>query len=85
MRGTGRELLLSAGDDGIARVWSVEVKDALEEIDLGYPITAAKWSIDGQQIFLGGVDNDIHCYDMRKKEVVYSLRGSTIFAGLSSY
>jgi Prp8 binding protein len=76
VRGTGRELLLTAGDDGVARIWTPELKEALEEIELGYPLTAAKWSLDGQQIFLGGIDNDVHCYDLRKKDVVYSLRGA---------
>jgi len=78
VRGTGRELLLSAGDDGTARIWSVETKDPIEEIELGYPITAAKWSLDGQQVFLGGIDNAIHCYDLRKKAIAYSLMGAFI-------
>lgn len=84
VRGTGRELLLGAGDDGVARIWTVDSKEAIEEIDLGYPVTAAKWSLDGQQVFLGGIDNDIHCFDLRKKQVVYSLRGHTdTISGLS--
>jgi Prp8 binding protein len=64
VRGTGRELLLAAGDDGFARVWDVDAKDPIEEIDIGHPITSAKWSLDGQQAFIGGLDNDIHCYDV---------------------
>lgn len=65
VRGTGRELLLAGGDDGVVRVWDVDAKDSLAEIDIGHPVTSAKWSIDGQQAFIGGLDNDIHCYDVR--------------------
>lgn len=75
VKGTGKELIAAAGDDGIVRIWDVEQKEALEEIELGYPLTVAKWSLDGQQLFIGGIDNDIHCYDLRKREVIYSLRG----------
>jgi len=84
VKGTGRELLLSAGDDGTARIWNVESKDPIEEIELGYPITSAKWSADGQQVFLGGLDNAIHCYDLRKRAIAYSLMGHTdTIAGMS--
>lgn len=84
VKGTGRELIASAGDEGVVRVWDVEQKEALEEIEMGYPLTAVKWSLDGQQLFVGGIDNDIHCYDLRKREVVYSLRAHTdTISGLS--
>lgn len=47
-------------------------------MDLGArsaPVTAVEWSADGNFIFAGGVDNEIKCWDLRKKEVVYTLRG----------
>ena len=65
VKGTGRELLVSGGDDGTVRVWSLDQKEAIEDIELGYPITSVKWSLDGQQLFIGGIDNDVHCYDLR--------------------
>lgn len=99
--GAGRETLVSGSDDGTVRIWRLDERDAVDEIQLGYPVTAAKWSDDGQQVFVGGVDNDIHVrvrsiqsnhrspsdfwdpnyqvFDLRKKEVVYSLRGKIPF------
>lgn len=59
-RGGRRELIASASDDGLIKVWDVDTKEAIDEVELGYPVTAVKWSEDGQQLFIGGIDNDIH-------------------------
>jgi Prp8 binding protein len=61
---TSRELIVTGGDDGKVRVWDVEEKEPVETIELGYPITAVAWSADGQQVFIAGLDNDVHvCFD----------------------
>jgi Prp8 binding protein len=56
-------LILTGGDDGIARVWdmAMEGKEPVVEFDDGRdcPVTAVEWSGDGNQCFVGGVDNDI--------------------------
>ena len=72
---SGRELLLTAGDDGTIRIWDVDARDPIEEQDFGFPLTCAKWSADGQQCYVGGIDNDIHVFDLRRKQIAYSLRG----------
>jgi Prp8 binding protein len=59
-RGGRQELVASAADDGLVKIWDIEAKDPIDEIELGYPVTAIKWSEDGQQLFIGGIDNDIH-------------------------
>ncbi|KAJ9121879.1 hypothetical protein QFC24_004461 [Naganishia onofrii] len=77
----GRELLLTGGDDGVARVWDParEGKDPVVELDdgLGGVVTAVEWSADGSAAFVGGVDNEIKVWDLRKQEVLYTLRGHT--------
>lgn len=59
----GRELVLTGGDDGIARVFdlSLDSKEPVAEFDDGRdcPVTAVEWSSDGNQCFVGGVDNEI--------------------------
>ena len=59
----GRELVLTGGDDGIARVFDIgmETKEPVAEFDDGRdcPVTAVEWSSDGNQCFVGGVDNEI--------------------------
>ncbi len=59
----GRELVLTGGDDGIARVFdlSLDSKEPVAEFDdeRDCPVTAVEWSSDGNQCFVGGVDNEI--------------------------
>lgn len=71
----GREILASGSDDGKVMFWDPEDKHPLDSIDIGYPVTALAFSDDGNQLYVGGVDNEIHVYDLTKKQIVYSLRG----------
>nr|ODN86261.1 Prp8 binding protein [Cryptococcus depauperatus CBS 7841] len=77
----GRELILSAGDDGTARVWDLglDTKEPVAEFDDGRdcPVTAVEWSGDGARCFVGGVDNEIKVWDLRTQEVLYTLQGHT--------
>ncbi|EGG07925.1 uncharacterized protein MELLADRAFT_71582 [Melampsora larici-populina 98AG31] len=74
---SSRDLIASGSDDGTVKIWCEDEKDAVDEVELNYPITAVQWSADGQQLFIGGIDNDVHCFDLRKKEVSWSLRAHT--------
>ncbi|KAK8854476.1 hypothetical protein IAR55_003214 [Kwoniella newhampshirensis] len=77
----GRELVLTGGDDGIARVWdfALDSKDPVAEFDdeRDCPVTAVEWSADGNQCFVGGVDNEVKVWDLRTSEILYTLRGHT--------
>ncbi|KAK4705077.1 Prp8 binding protein, partial [Phenoliferia sp. Uapishka_3] len=75
--GEGRGLFVSGSDDGTVRVWSEDTKEAIKIVELGYPITAVKWSADGQSVFVGGVDNDVHVFSLAHHSISYSLRGHT--------
>lgn len=59
-KGGNRDLIASASDDGSIKIWDLDSKASIDEVELGYPVTAVKWSQDGQQLFIGGIDNDIH-------------------------
>lgn len=64
---SGKDLVLTGGDDGVARVWDptalVEdgVKEPVAELDdgLGGCVTAVEWGKDGGVCFVGGIDNEI--------------------------
>lgn len=72
--GQGQGLFASASDDGSVMVWSPDLKEALDTVELGYPITAVKWSEDGQSLYIGGIDNDVHVYSLASRAISYSLR-----------
>lgn len=73
--GAGRNLICSGSDDGTVRVWQQDSREEVEVVELGYPITAVKWSEDGQNIYIGGVDNDVHVFSLSAHAISYTLRG----------
>lgn len=72
---SGPELLVSASDDGRVMIWDPEAKEPLDILEVGYPVTAVAFSDDSSQIYVGGIDNQIHIYDLTRKSIVLSLRG----------
>ncbi|KAI8964319.1 WD40 repeat-like protein [Daldinia sp. FL1419] len=71
----GEELLISGSDDGTIGLWDPRSKNAADFIETDFPITAVAVAEAGNEIFSGGIDNDIKVWDMRKKAVVYSMLG----------
>ena len=61
--GAGTELLVTGADDGVVRIWEGGMggdKSAVNEWEVGCPVTAVCWSLDGSQVFIGALDNLIH-------------------------
>ncbi|EJU06670.1 WD40 repeat-like protein [Dacryopinax primogenitus] len=73
----GTELVASGSDDGYVCIWDGDEKDAVIELAVGSPVTAVCWSGDGTQLFVGGLDNVISVFDLRREQIVYSLPGHT--------
>lgn len=46
-------------------------------IETEYPITALAFSEAGNELYSGGIDNDIKVWDLRKKAVAYTMVGHT--------
>ncbi|KAN0060973.1 hypothetical protein ACQY0O_006707 [Thecaphora frezii] len=72
---SGSEILVSGADDGKVMLWDPQHKHALDVLNVGYPITAVAFSDDASQVYVGGIDNQIHIYDLARKAVVFSLAG----------
>lgn len=47
----------------------------MDYLETEFPIIAVALSEAGNELFSGGIDNDIKVWDMRKKDVAYSLKG----------
>jgi Prp8 binding protein len=59
------------------KLWDSRQKEAIDFIETEFPITAVALSEAGNELFSGGIDNDIKVWDMRKKAVAYSMIGHT--------
>ncbi|KAF6761915.1 U5 snRNP complex subunit [Ephemerocybe angulata] len=78
--GAGIELVATGSDDGTVKVWEGgddAKKHPVANFEIGCPVTAVAWGADGNTVYIGAIDNEIHVYDLRKQEEVYSLLGHT--------
>ena len=72
------ELLASAGDDSKVCIWDIHnSKHPLQIINWHSPVISVEWADDGSTIFIGGLDNEVHAYDLSSSSTLYSLRGHT--------
>ncbi|CCX29942.1 WD40-repeat-containing domain protein [Pyronema domesticum] len=69
------ELVISGSDDGTIGIWDPRKKHATNYFESNMPITSVAMSEAGNEIFSGGIDNDIKVWDIRKGAVSYTLRG----------
>ena len=73
----GVEMLVSGSDDGYIGLWDPRQKRAIDFIETGFPVTSIAVAEAGNELYSGGIDNDIKVWDMRKRAVAYSMPGHT--------
>ncbi|KAL9625431.1 MAG: hypothetical protein Q9160_000494 [Pyrenula sp. 1 TL-2023] len=73
----GQELLISGSDDGSIGIWDPRQKAAVNYVETEFPITAVVLAEAGNQLYSGGIDNDIKVWDVRKPGVLYTMMGHT--------
>ncbi|KAJ7572447.1 U5 snRNP complex subunit [Mycena floridula] len=78
--GAGVELVATASDDKTVKVWEggdEGSKHPVATFEMKCPATSVCFSADGANVYIGALDNEIHVYDIRKNQEVYSLLGHT--------
>lgn len=73
----GDPLVVTGADDCSAKLWDVRRKDPVTEFLSDYQITAVSFSDDATNVFTGGIDDEIKCWDIRTNKVVYALAEHT--------
>lgn len=73
----GQDLLVSGSDDGCIGIWDPRQKDAIDFLETEMPITAVALAEAGNEVYSGGIDNDIRVWDIRKRAISYSMLGHT--------
>lgn len=71
----GTEFLATGSDDTTISLWDGRQKNAVEYFDAKYAVTAVAFNEEGNQLFSGGLDNDIKVWDLRKKCIMYKIMG----------
>jgi len=67
---------VTCSDDGTAKIWDFRAKTSSLTFTNQYPLTAVAFNEKGDQVFAGGIDNLIHCWDVRKPTAeLYRLLG----------
>jgi WD40 repeat protein len=61
--GSGTELLATGSDDGTVKIWEGGEdagKQAVATFEVGCPVTSVCWSADGNSVYIGAIDNEVH-------------------------
>jgi len=60
------DICVTCSDDGNAKIWDLRQRSSTLTLPHQYPVTAVCFDEPGEQVFTGGIDNLIHCWDSRK-------------------
>jgi len=69
--------IISGSDDTIARIWDTRMRGSIKTLPTKVPVTSVAFGDSTDQVFTGGLDNEIRVWDLRKGEVLFALRGHT--------
>ncbi len=59
------------------QLWDIRSKRSSHTFAGKYPVTAVAFSEAGDQVYAGGIDNQVHVWELRKGAVSMSLAGHT--------
>ena len=71
----GPPLLVSGADDGVTKLWDLRVRRCVQSCVSRFPVTAVAFADAADAVYAGGLDNEVHVWDLRTQEVTMTLAG----------
>lgn len=74
--GSGIELLATGSDDGTVKIWEggdEAGKQPVATFDVGCPVTSVCWGLDGNSVYIGAIDNEIHVRFLPRKYLMMQI------------
>jgi len=65
---TSNDTLVTSGDDNLINIWDIRTKGPVNTIEEKYQVIASCWSLDGNTVFSGGIDNHVK---VKTKEIFF--------------
>lgn len=80
----GPNLLASGSDDGTVKIWDTRQRGSIQTFNARFPVTSVAFNDDATSVFSGGIDNDVHQWDISQGKCIRSLQGhNDMITGLS--
>lgn len=77
-------LLASVSDDTFINIWDIRTRRCVKSYKDNYQLTAVSFNATSDQVFVGGIENKINTWDLRRDSIHYSMTGhSDTITGLS--
>lgn len=74
-RDQSKALLCSVSDDKSIRIWDVRSRSIASSFKDNYQLTAVTFNESADQVIVGGIENALKVYDLRKNKVLYTMPG----------
>jgi Prp8 binding protein len=75
--GSGIELLATGSDDCTVKIWEggdEAGKQPVATFDVGCPVTSVCWGLDGNSVYIGAIDNEVHvCFTPPHASIMLTL------------
>lgn len=74
-RDQNKALVCSASDDKTVRIWDTRKRAVVSSFKDDYQLTAVTFNENAEQVIVGGIENVLKVYDLRKNKLLYTMHG----------